>query len=58
MRIGIGFEEESTKFLGVISDELLTWKQHINYINNKISKSLFAIKQVIMNFRLIVFNQK
>jgi len=30
----------------VIFDESLTWKQHINYINNKISKSLFAIKQV------------
>ena len=45
-RIGIEFEEESTTFLGVIFDESLTWKQHINYINNKISKSLFAIKQV------------
>ena len=45
-RIGIGFEEESSKFLGVILDESLTWKQHINYVNKKISKSLFAIKQV------------
>ena len=45
-RIGVGCKEESSKFLGVILDESLTWKQHINHINKKISKSLFAIKQV------------
>ena len=44
-RIGVGCKE-SSKFLGVILDESLTWKQHINHINTKITKSLFAIKQV------------
>jgi hypothetical protein len=45
-RIGVGLNEESSKFLGVILDDSLTWKHHINHINKKISKSLFAIKQV------------
>ena len=44
--IGVGLNEESSKFLGVILDDSLTWKHHINHINKKISKSLFAIKQV------------
>jgi hypothetical protein len=44
-RIGVGLNEESSKFLGVILDDSLTWKHHINHINKKISKSLFAIKQ-------------
>ena len=44
-RIGIGFEEQSTKFLGVIFDESLTWKQHINYINTIISKSLMQLSK-------------
>ncbi len=29
-----------TKFLGVVIDQKLTWKQHIEYIKGKISKSL------------------
>jgi len=35
-----------TKFLGVIIDNKLTWKEHINYICNKISKGIGIIKKV------------
>ena len=45
-RIGSGQTENSTKFLGIIIDEHLTWKYHLNHINNKISRALFAIKQM------------
>ena len=31
---------ETTKFLGVIIDNRLSWSQHINYIKNKIAKSI------------------
>ena len=31
---------EYTEFLGVYVDEKLSWKQHINYIKSKVSKSL------------------
>ena len=31
------------KFLGVIIDSKLTWKEHINYMSNKISKSIGII---------------
>ena len=33
----------STKFLGIIVDDQLKWKQHIDYIKNKISKSIGII---------------
>lgn len=45
-QVGTHFEEKSTKFLGMLLDESLTWRYHINYINNKIARSLFMIKQV------------
>ena len=45
-RVGIGLKEESTKFLGVYLDESLKWNNHIKYTNQKISRSLFAIKQL------------
>jgi len=32
-----------TKFLGIYIDESLTWKPHINYISNKLSKSIGMI---------------
>ena len=38
--------ETSTKFLGILIDENLSWKQHISYLNSKILKTLFTIKQV------------
>ena len=37
----IAIERENvTKFLGVLIDENLPWKQHANYVNTKISKSI------------------
>jgi hypothetical protein len=45
-RIGHDCEEKAAKFLGIIIDEYLTWKYHIAHVNNKVSRSLFAIKQV------------
>ena len=32
--------ENSVKFLGVIIDENLTWKNHIEVVENKISKNI------------------
>ncbi len=37
--------ESSVKFLGIHLDEHLTWKPHLNHINSKIARALFAIKQ-------------
>ena len=33
-------KENSVKFLGIISDENLTWKNHIEVVENKISKNI------------------
>ena len=39
--------ENSLKFLGVILNEHLTWKKHIQLIENKVSKMpVYFIKQV------------
>ena len=35
-----------TKFLGVVIDEKLNFKEHINYIANKISRSTFVINKL------------
>ena len=48
-QIGSNYDEKSTKCLGLNIDESLTWKYHVQNINNKISRSLFSIKQA-MNF--------
>jgi hypothetical protein len=45
-RVGDGCIETTTKFLGIYLDEFLTWKPHIKHVKNKISRALFAIKQV------------
>ena len=45
-QIGKHTNEHSIKFLGVHIDEHLSWKNHLNHINNKISRSLFMLKQV------------
>ena len=37
---------ESTKFLGVIIDSHLSWKDHITLITNKISKNLGIISRI------------
>ena len=36
----------TAKFLGVIIDETLSWKNHINYIKDKISKNIGIIKRL------------
>ena len=45
-RIGNNCRESSTKFLGIHIDEFLTWKKHIAQVNSKISRAIFAIKQL------------
>ena len=43
---------KQVKFLGVIMDEKLTWKDHINYISRKISKCIaimFELKFMVCN---------
>ena len=44
-QIGTEFEEKSTKFLGLLIDDQLSWKHHISHLNSKISRALFQIKQ-------------
>ena len=45
-QIGQSIDEPCTKFLGVQIDEFLTWNFQLKQINKKISRALFAIKQV------------
>ena len=46
MQIGSSFWQKFTKFLGIYIDESLSWRHRVNYINNIISRALYAIKQV------------
>ncbi len=45
-RVGNNCNDTSTKFLDIFMDENLTWRDHISYINSKIARTLFSIKQV------------
>ena len=45
-RAGNEMAVKSVKFLGIHIDEHLVWNSHIAYIKAKISKSLFAIRQL------------
>ena len=45
-QIGKYNKDESVKFLGIHIDKHLTWKEHINIINTKISRAIFAINRV------------
>ena len=41
---------KNVKFLGVILDEKISWKDHINYISKKISKCIaimFKLKNIV-----------
>ena len=50
---------KSTRFLGVVIDDKLTWKDHINYIACKVSKSIGAInrlkKSIPLNILLMIY---
>jgi hypothetical protein len=37
---------ESTKFLGIIIDSRLTWKDHITYVKNKLVRSIRTINLI------------
>ena len=41
--------KQQVKFLGVLLDENLSWKPHINYVCNKISKSIRVIYRACFN---------
>ena len=41
---------ETAKFLGVVMDENLSWKQHINYIEKKIAKKCWNNKKTEILF--------
>ena len=45
-RIGLNCDESSAKFLGIHIDEHLTWQHHVDHVNRKISRAMFAIRQV------------
>lgn len=45
-QVGSMFINKTTKFLGIYVDESLSWKYQLMHINNKISRSLYGIKQV------------
>jgi len=42
----------NVKFLGVIIDEHLTWKSHINLVKNKAAKMIGIIKRLKFTFPL------
>ena len=48
-RIGNNLTEETTKFPGIYFDEYLTLKQHLKYVTNRISCSLFMIKKFVLH---------
>ena len=43
-------EVSETKFLGVIVDNKLSWEAHINYISQKVSKSISILKMLKYTF--------
>ena len=45
-RVGNNMPEKDITFLGIKMDEHFRWQAHLNSVNLKMSKSLFAIKQV------------
>ena len=45
-QIGEDYTKKSVKFLGVLLDDKLSWREHINMVANKLRKSLFTITSV------------
>ena len=43
-------QKKECKFLGVIVDEDISWKGHINYITNKISKTIAILRLLKYTF--------
>lgn len=41
-------DDESTKFLGIILDKSLTWKDHINMLANKLSSLVFLLRKIAL----------
>ena len=39
-------DETSFKFLGIMVDESLSWKEHINYLHQKLRKSFFSLCRI------------
>ena len=50
---------ESTKFLGIIIDEYLTWTEHINTVKTKISRAFGVLckarKVYLYNYIILLF---
>jgi hypothetical protein len=45
-RTGKDCKDKSVKFLGVLIDEALSWKNHIAYINKKVANTTYMLNQV------------
>ena len=45
-QVGTNKTEKEIKFLGVLIDQNLTWKPHINNILNKTAKSIYVINKM------------
>ena len=52
--------ETGFKFLGLIVDESLNWKQHIDYLHNKLRKAYFSLCRIKnlfpLKLKLLLFN--
>ena len=46
VRAGNDCREKHVKFLGLLIDENLTWSGHLSSVNQKLSRSLYVMKQV------------
>ena len=53
-------KETGFKFLGLIVDESLNWKQHIDYLHNKLRKAFFSLCRIKnlfpLKLKLMLFN--
>ena len=53
-------KETGFKFLGLIVDESLNWKQHIDYLHNKLRKAYFSLCRIKnlfpLKLKLLLFN--
>jgi hypothetical protein len=43
-RVGVDFDDKTVKFLGVLFDDELNFKQHISMIRSKLSRALFQLR--------------